>query len=61
MKTTKGPQQLRHEQRRAEKLEDIALQIERGNLVIRQMTPEERKQHPAPVPARARRASKRRA
>lgn len=61
MKGVKGPQQLRHEQRRAEKLEEIRDQVARGSLVIRQMTPEEREQNPAPAPDRSRRASKRRA
>ncbi len=36
-------QQQRHQQKRAEKLEDIREQVEKGTLIIRKMTAEERK------------------
>jgi hypothetical protein len=39
-------QQQRAEQRRKEKLAQIQEQVEDGSLVIRQMTPEERKANP---------------
>lgn len=44
-----GPQQRRQEERRAELLEDIERQVKEGRLVIRQMSPEERKQNPKPA------------
>lgn len=43
-----GPQQRRQEEKRAERLEEIDRQVKDGSLVIRQMTPAERKQHPKP-------------
>jgi hypothetical protein len=54
-----GPQQRRQEEKRAEKLADIRRQVKDGSLVIRQMTPTERKQHPKPTGER-KRGSKRR-
>jgi hypothetical protein len=54
-----GPQQRRQEEKRAEKLADIRRQVKEGSLVIRQMTPSERKQHPKPTGER-KRAPKRR-
>jgi hypothetical protein len=51
-----GPQQLRQQQKRREKLDDIHEQVAQGKLVIRKMTAEERKRYPArtPRPTRAR-------
>jgi hypothetical protein len=46
----KGPQQRKADERRAEKLDDMQRQIAEGRLVIRQMTRDERKQHPKPPP-----------
>lgn len=40
----------RAEDKRAEKLEVVRQQVENGSLVIRQMTPEERRRYP-PRPA----------
>ena len=54
-----GPQQRRQEEKRAERLEEIDRQVKDGSLVIRQMTPAERKQHPKPTGERSR-ARKRR-
>jgi hypothetical protein len=51
--TLSTPQE-RAEQKRLEKLAAIREQLEKGELTIRQMTPEERKQHP-PRPATPRR------
>ena len=45
-----GPQQLRQQERHEEKLKDIREQVSQGKLVIRQMTPDERKRYP-PRPA----------
>ena len=44
----------RAEEKRAEKLELVRLQVESGSLVIRQMTDEERRRY-APRPARPKR------
>jgi hypothetical protein len=41
-----NPQKDRAEQKRREKLAEIQDQVERGELSIRQMTPEERKANP---------------
>ena len=51
-----GPQQLRQQQKRREKLDDIHEQVAQGKLVIRKMTAEERERYPArPLrPSRAR-------
>ena len=46
MKTTRE----RAEEKRQEKLDMIREQVKNGSLVIRQMTPEERRRHP-PRPA----------
>jgi hypothetical protein len=51
--TLSTPQE-RAEQKRLEKLAAIREQLDKGELTIRQMTPEERKQHP-PRPATPRR------
>ncbi len=50
MATAKGQQQLRAEERRAEKLADIRAQIAAGKLTVRQMTPAERALQPAQPP-----------
>ncbi len=50
MATAKGPQQLRAEERRAQKLADIREQIASGKLKVRQMTAAERKQQPTRAP-----------
>ena len=47
---TKGPQQLRQEAARAQKLEAMKEQIEAGTLEVRQMTAAERKKWPKPPP-----------
>ena len=41
-----GPQQLRQQQRREQKLKDIREQVAEGKLVIRKMTAEERRRYP---------------
>jgi len=46
----KGPQQIRAEALRAQKLKDIREQIAGGKLTVRQMTAAERKQYPKPAP-----------
>ena len=51
-------QQQRAEQRRQEKLAQIKEQVKEGSLVIRQMTPEERKANP-PRPAPQKRQKRR--
>lgn len=63
MATAKGQQQLRAEERRAEKLADIRAQIAAGKLTVRQMTPAERALQPAqpPKPAGSGRRSRGRA
>jgi hypothetical protein len=54
-----GPQQLRQQEKHEEKLKDIREQVAEGKLVIRQMTPEERKRFP-PREARPRKGAERR-
>lgn len=54
-----GPQQRRQEEKRAERLEEIERQVQDGSLVIRKMTPAERKQHPKPTGERPRRPKRR--
>ena len=55
--------QERAEQKRQEKLDQIKDQVHRGELVIRQMTPDERERNPPrprkPKPARGRGGSQR--
>jgi hypothetical protein len=41
-----GVQQLRHQERREQKLRDIREQVAQGKLVIREMTAEERRRYP---------------
>lgn len=48
-------QRERNEERRKERLEDVERQVEKGDLVIRQMTDEERERYPAPDPDRPQR------
>jgi hypothetical protein len=55
-----GIQQLRHQQKRKEKLDDIHEQVAQGKLVIRKMTAAERKRYPARPPRRTRAGAKRR-
>ncbi len=55
-----GPQQLRQQEKHEEKLRDMREQVAQGKLVIRQMTPDERKRYPPREAGRARAASKRR-
>jgi hypothetical protein len=52
--------QLRQQEKREEKLRDIREQVAEGKLVIRQMTPAERRRHPPRDPTPRRAASKRR-
>ena len=54
-----GPQQLRQQEKHEEKLKDIREQVAEGKLVIRQMTPEERKRFP-PREGRPRKGAERR-
>jgi hypothetical protein len=58
MATPKGQQQIRAEERRAEKLADIREQIAAGKLTVRQMTPDERALQP-PQPRKADNKSRR--
>jgi hypothetical protein len=52
--------QLRQQEKREAKLQDIREQVAEGKLVIRQMTPDERRQFPPRAPSTRRVASKRR-
>ncbi len=54
MKTTRE----RAEEKRAEKLDQVREQVERGSLVIRRMTDEERRRYP-PVTAPPKRTGRR--
>jgi hypothetical protein len=45
---------LRQQEQHEQKLKDIRKQVASGKLVIRQMTPEERRRFPPPHPAPAR-------
>jgi hypothetical protein len=55
-----SPQQQRQQERHEEKLKDIREQVDSGKLVIRQMTPEERKRFPPRDPGSPGARSKRR-
>jgi hypothetical protein len=55
-----GPQQLRQQEKHEEKLRDIREQVAQGRLVIRQMTPDERKRYPPREASRSRSGPKRR-
>jgi hypothetical protein len=50
MAPPKGQQQIRAEERRAQKLADIREQIAAGKLTVRQMTPAERELQPMQEP-----------
>lgn len=52
--------QLRQQEQHEKKLEDIREQVAAGKLVIRKMTPEERKRFPPRDPAAPRARAKRR-
>jgi hypothetical protein len=54
-----GPQQLRAQERREEKLKDIREQVAQGKLVIRRMTAEERARYPQREASAGRRGNKR--
>jgi hypothetical protein len=55
-----GPIQLRQQEKHEQKLRDIREQVEEGTLVIRQMTPEERRRFPPRDPDRRNARTKRR-
>jgi hypothetical protein len=55
-----SPHQVRQQEQHEQKLRDIREQVASGKLVIRQMTPEERRRFPPPGPAAAGARSKRR-
>ena len=55
-----GPIQLRQQEKREEKLRDIRAQVASGKLVIRQMTPDERRRFPPRDPRTPSAAGKRR-
>jgi hypothetical protein len=55
-----SPMQLRQQEKREEKLRDIDEQVAEGKLVIRQMTPAERKRFPPREAPPHRAGSKRR-
>jgi hypothetical protein len=55
-----GPIQLRQQEKREEKLRDIREQVALGKLVIRQMTPDERRRFPPRDPRTPRAVAKRR-
>jgi hypothetical protein len=53
-----SPQQVRLQEQRDKKLREMQDQVEQGKLVIRQMTPEERKRYPPREPNRPAKRSK---
>jgi hypothetical protein len=55
-----GPIQLRQQEKHEQKLRDIREQVAEGTLVIRQMTPEERRRFPPRDPDRRSARAKRR-
>jgi hypothetical protein len=55
-----GPMQLRQQEKREQKLKDIREQVADGKLVIRQMTPKERRRFPPREPDRRGAREKRR-
>jgi len=55
-----GPQQLRQQEKREEKLKDIHEQVAQGKLVIRQMTADERRRYPPREASRSRSGAKQR-
>ncbi len=56
MAPPKGQQQIRAEERRAQKLADIRDQIAAGKLTVRQMTPAERELQPRQEPKPSKRS-----
>jgi hypothetical protein len=54
-----GPQQLRQQEKREQKLKDIREQVAQGKLVIRRMTAEERRRYPRREVGATRRGNKR--
>jgi protein subunit release factor B len=54
-----GPQQLRQQEKREQKLKEIREQVAQGKLVIRRMTAEERTRYPRREVGAARRGSRR--
>jgi hypothetical protein len=54
-----GPQQLRQQEKREQKLKDIREQVAQGKLVIRRMTAEERSRYPRREVDATRRRNKR--
>lgn len=55
-----SPMQLRQQEKREEKLRNIREQVAEGKLVIRQMTPDERRRFPPRDPGTRRAVAKRR-
>ena len=55
-----SPMQLRQQEKREEKLRNMREQVAEGKLVIRQMTPDERRKFPPREPSARRPAAKRR-
>lgn len=55
-----SPQQLRQQEQHDKKLRDIREQVAEGKLVIRQMTPDERRRYPPRDASETRPRSKRR-
>jgi len=55
-----SPMQLRQQEKREEKLRNIREQVAEGTLVIRKMTPDERRRFPPRDPGTSRARSKRR-
>ena len=55
-----SPMQLRQQEKREEKLRNMREQVAEGKLVIRQMTPDERRKFPPREPNARRPAAKRR-
>jgi protein subunit release factor B len=54
-----GPQQLRQQEKREQKLKEIREQVAQGKLVIRRMTAEERSRYPRREVAATRRGNRR--
>lgn len=54
-----SPQQVRLQEQRDKKLREMQDQVEKGKLVIRQMTPEERRRFPPREPSGPGKRSKR--
>lgn len=55
-----SPTQMRQQEKREARLRDIREQVAEGKLVIRRMTPDERRQFPPREPSTRRASSKRR-